>query len=65
MREIGQLLAQRHLNSDPVESVACFHRDDGDVEFMNVLANQLSPEVREGEVEGGRGGEVGREGGGR
>lgn len=45
LREIAQLLVFRHLHSDPVDRVACVHRDDGDVEFMNVLANQLSPEV--------------------
>ena len=46
LREIAQLLAFCHLHSDPMDRVACVHRDDGDVEFMNILANQLSPEVR-------------------
>ncbi len=50
LREIAQLLVHKHLHSDPVDSdpvdsVACFHREDGDVEFMNILANQLSPQV--------------------
>lgn len=43
LREIAQLVAFRHLHSDPVDPVACVHRDDGDVEFMNVVANQLTP----------------------
>ncbi len=41
LREIAQLLAFQHLHSDPVDCVACIHRDDGDVEFMNIVANQL------------------------
>lgn len=45
LRELAQLIAFRHLNSDPRDTVACIHRDDGDVEFMNILANQLSPQV--------------------
>lgn len=45
LRELAQLLADCHLRSDPVDPVAFFHRDDGDTEFMNVLANQLSPQV--------------------
>ena len=48
MKEIAQMLADRHLHSDPVEPVVCFHRSDGDVEFMNTLANQLSPQVQAG-----------------
>lgn len=45
LREIAQLVAFRHLHSDPVDPVACVHRDDGDVEFMNIVANQLTPKV--------------------
>lgn len=45
LREIAQLLVFRHLHSDPVDRVACVHRGDGDVEFMNILANQLAPQV--------------------
>ena len=45
LREIAQLLAFRHLNSDPVDPVAIFHRDDGDNEFMNILATQLQGKV--------------------
>ena len=45
LREIAQLLAFRHLNTDPVDSVAIFHRDDGDNEFMNILATQLQGKV--------------------
>lgn len=45
LREIAQLLSFCHLHSDPLDTVACVHRDDGDVEFMNILANQLSPQV--------------------
>jgi hypothetical protein len=47
LKEIAQMLADRHLHSDPVEPLACFHREDGDVEFMNTLANQLAPQVSE------------------
>ncbi len=46
LREIAQLLAFQHLHSDPIDPVACVHRDDGDNEFMNILANQLSPKVQ-------------------
>ena len=45
LREIAQLLAFQHLHSDPVDPVACIHRDDGDNEFMNIVANQLAPKV--------------------
>ena len=45
LREIAQLLVFQHLHSDPVDPVACFHRDDGDVEFMNIVANQLTTHV--------------------
>ena len=45
LREIALMLAWRHLHSDPVDPVACVHRDDGDVEFMNIVANQLAVEV--------------------
>ena len=42
LREIAQLLVFQHLHADPVGTVACFHRDDGDNEFMNIIANELS-----------------------
>ena len=45
LREIAQLLVYKHLHSDPVERVACVHRDDGDNEFMNIIANGLTAEV--------------------
>lgn len=45
LREIALLTAYRHLHSDPMDLVACVHRDEGDVEFMNILANQLCPQV--------------------
>ena len=45
LREIAQLLAFQHLHSDPVDAVACVHHDDGDMEFMNILANQLTTHV--------------------
>ena len=45
LKEIAQLLVFQHLHSDPVAPLACIHRDDGDVEFMNTLANQLTPHV--------------------
>ena len=45
MKEIAQLLVFQHLHSDPVDPLACIHRDDGDMEFMNILANQLTPHV--------------------
>ena len=46
LREIAQLVAFQHLHSDPIDPVACIHRDDGDNEFMNILANQLAPKVQ-------------------
>jgi len=45
LRELAQLQAFQHLHSDPIDLVACVHRDDGDMEFMNILANQLSSQV--------------------
>lgn len=45
LREIAQLLAYRHLHNEPVDRIACFHRDDGTVEFMNILANELTLQV--------------------
>ncbi len=45
LREIAQLLVYQHLHSEPVSRVACFHRDDGDSEFMNTLANGLTEQV--------------------
>ena len=41
LREIAQLLAFKHLNTSPLDPVACVHREDGDNEFMNTLANEL------------------------
>ena len=35
----------KHLHSAPRDPVACVHRDDGDNEFMNVMANGLTAEV--------------------
>ena len=45
LREIAQLLVYKHLHSAPRDPVACVHRDDGDNEFMNVMANGLTAEV--------------------
>ncbi len=45
LREIAQLLVYKHLHSEPVDCVACVHRDDGDNDFMNMMANGLTAEV--------------------
>ena len=45
LRELAQLMALKHLNTHPVEPLACFHREDGDVEFMNTLASELAGKV--------------------
>lgn len=42
LRDIAQLLVFKHLHSDPVEPFACVYREDGDYEFMNILANELT-----------------------
>jgi misacylated tRNA(Ala) deacylase len=44
LREIAQLLVYKHLHSESRDPVACIHRDDGDIEFMNVIANELTPQ---------------------
>ena len=46
LREIAKLLAFKHLHTDPLDKVACIHRDDGDSDFMNIIANELSVKVR-------------------
>lgn len=46
LREIAQLLVFKHLHTDPIDFVACVHREDGDNEFMNIIANGLTAEVK-------------------
>ena len=45
LREIAQLLAFKHHNTMPFDPVACVHREDGEPEFMNTLANELATKV--------------------
>ena len=45
LREIAQLIAFKHLNTVPLDPIACIHREDGDVEFMNIVANELTTKV--------------------
>lgn len=45
LKELAQLLAFQHLNTNPVDPVATIHRNDGDNMFMNVLAKELAPKV--------------------
>lgn len=45
LREIAQLIAFKHLHTEPLDLVACIHREDGDVEFMNIVANELVTKV--------------------
>ncbi len=42
LREIAQLMAFKHLSTTPLDLVACIHREDGDNEFMNILASELA-----------------------
>ncbi len=42
LREIAQLVAFQHLNTTPVDAVACIYRENGDNDFMNLLANELA-----------------------
>eukprot|EP00118_Oscarella_pearsei_P010240 m.62153 g.62153 ORF g.62153 m.62153 type:complete len:414 (+) comp35043_c0_seq7:278-1519(+) len=44
LREIAELLAFKYLHEDIKDTVVCAHREDGDIEFMNVLANKLVPQ---------------------
>ncbi|XP_065838893.1 alanyl-tRNA editing protein Aarsd1-like [Oscarella lobularis] len=43
LREIAELLAYKYLHAEEKETIVCVHRDDGDIEFMNVLAGELVP----------------------
>lgn len=45
LREIAQLVSFKHLHTEPLDPVACIHREDGDVEFMNIVANELAAKV--------------------
>lgn len=38
-------MAFKHLHTVPFSPLACYHRSDGDIEFMNVLASELSGKV--------------------
>lgn len=42
LREIAELTVSLHLNSLPVSKICCIHREDGDNEFMNIVANKLT-----------------------
>ncbi|XP_062520178.1 alanyl-tRNA editing protein Aarsd1-like [Corticium candelabrum] len=44
LREIAQLIVYNHLHNESRDPVACIHRDDGDMEFMNSVANELAPQ---------------------
>ena len=46
LREIAQLLAFQHHNTVPFDPVACVHREEGEPDFMNALANELATKVQ-------------------
>ena len=45
LRELAQLIAFRHLHSQPVDPLAIVHKEEGDNEFMNIVASELSSHV--------------------
>ncbi|XP_003389337.1 PREDICTED: alanyl-tRNA editing protein Aarsd1-like [Amphimedon queenslandica] len=42
LRELAKLLSFQHLHNEPVDPLAIIHRDDGDNEFMNIIASELT-----------------------
>ena len=45
LREIAQLLAFKHHTTVPFDPVACVHREEGELDFMNTLTNELMTKV--------------------
>lgn len=42
---MAKLLSFQHLHNEPVDPLAIIHRDDGDNEFMNIIASELTSKV--------------------
>ena len=45
LRDLAKLTAFHHLHTKPIDHIAVIHRDDGDNEFMNNIASELTTKV--------------------
>jgi misacylated tRNA(Ala) deacylase len=45
LRDLAQLVAFKHLHQNPVDPLAVIHREEGDNEYMNIVATELNKHV--------------------